>query len=663
MNYKSIALYVCLLAGLAFGQTPTTVNGVPNQSTNAATAAGNNTFSGVNSFTSAVSAPNLVTTNATGAQNVTGSAVASFCAPIIAGNYQMDCLVDYFSAGGSNQGAWSNATSYVIGNAVSYSGLLWVATGPSTNVTPSLATAYPWAATNSLELTDNISATDLAFYYVLGQAANASTLYRLYLGNNYVTSAGWNMGYGIYGVSLIGSPPYTTLGANRGMTDMISHFDAPTGTPLLGYLQVSNIYFACNASAKHAWTLNSLNAAIESNLNASGDGGGCIGHDYWTENGDISPPGGYTGANYTTNSYNVVNGGRGINPSQWATWTIPSGGNGAWTLVSAATANYLNTSPLAYLWPQGMLKCGTQGTISVTMTAGRPTAVTSSGFTCPSGNLYGTVPDYPNVTYGWIMNEVDGRYYSTYCQQQPVCLYNGSGDFHAYGMHLVTSLVGIQNDGVGVFDIYNDTSVKVGVDWELPGSTMSYTSDWSAGPIAGGFDVYLGSAFYSTTTPTALSFHSCGSHPQNLGGYTLFGGPSGPIADNGLTAPFFPANLDVSAAQNCITNYIVGRHANQVVAGTNNAGIDAASVSTIASATTIAPTTKYVFVTGTAAIQTITPPTGCTTSGTDCAETLIADPATGPFTIGTSGNIYAAASPAIGTKTALVYNPATSKWY
>ena len=115
MNYKSIALYVCLLAGLAFGQTPTTVNGVPNQSTNAATAAGNNTFSGVNSFTATsntpfagpVSAPNLVTTNATGAQNITGSPSASFCAPLIGNRWKIDCLMDVFTTG-TYMGAWSS---------------------------------------------------------------------------------------------------------------------------------------------------------------------------------------------------------------------------------------------------------------------------------------------------------------------------------------------------------------------------------------------------------------------------------------------------------------------------------------------------------------------------------------------------------------------------
>jgi hypothetical protein len=84
---------------------------------------------------------------------------------------------------------------------------------------------------------------------------------------------------------------------------------------------------------------------------------------------------------------------------------------------------------------------------------------------------------------------------------------------------------------------------------------------------------------------------------------------------------------------------------------------------TIASASTIAPVNPTVFVTGTAAISTITPPTGCTLTGLDCTIKLFADPSTGPFTLTTGGNIYAAAAPAIGTAYSLTYIPANSTWY
>lgn len=87
------------------------------------------------------------------------------------------------------------------------------------------------------------------------------------------------------------------------------------------------------------------------------------------------------------------------------------------------------------------------------------------------------------------------------------------------------------------------------------------------------------------------------------------------------------------------------------------------AVLTIASASTIAPASPIVNLTGTTAVNTITPPTNCTTSAIDCTVSFLIDVATGPATFGTSGNVYAAGSPAIGTFYDLTYNPATSKWY
>jgi len=85
--------------------------------------------------------------------------------------------------------------------------------------------------------------------------------------------------------------------------------------------------------------------------------------------------------------------------------------------------------------------------------------------------------------------------------------------------------------------------------------------------------------------------------------------------------------------------------------------------STVASASSIAPVSAIVLITGTTQINTITVPTGCTTSGGNCYILLEADSATGPFTLGTSGNIGVTLSPTAGTMVALAYRPATSKWY
>lgn len=91
--------------------------------------------------------------------------------------------------------------------------------------------------------------------------------------------------------------------------------------------------------------------------------------------------------------------------------------------------------------------------------------------------------------------------------------------------------------------------------------------------------------------------------------------------------------------------------------------VTSATDSTVASATTIAPTTSLAFITGTTPIATITAPTGCTTSGTDCFMTLVSDPSNGPYTMTTAGNIYATYTAVVGQGLRLVYFPATAKWY
>jgi hypothetical protein len=88
---------------------------------------------------------------------------------------------------------------------------------------------------------------------------------------------------------------------------------------------------------------------------------------------------------------------------------------------------------------------------------------------------------------------------------------------------------------------------------------------------------------------------------------------------------------------------------------------DAASTTpapTIASATTVAPTQYITFISGTTAINTITPPSSVSSGG----GAIIFIP-TGAFTTTTSGNI-ALASTAVPNKVLIMaYDSATAKWY
>jgi hypothetical protein len=79
----------------------------------------------------------------------------------------------------------------------------------------------------------------------------------------------------------------------------------------------------------------------------------------------------------------------------------------------------------------------------------------------------------------------------------------------------------------------------------------------------------------------------------------------------------------------------------------------------IASASTIAPTNGVFHVTGTAAIDTITPPATCIT-GTACQITIIPD---GIFTTTIAGNIALASTAVVNRTLTLTYDATTTKWY
>lgn len=82
-----------------------------------------------------------------------------------------------------------------------------------------------------------------------------------------------------------------------------------------------------------------------------------------------------------------------------------------------------------------------------------------------------------------------------------------------------------------------------------------------------------------------------------------------------------------------------------------------AAIPTIASATTIAPTTPVIFVSGTTAIATITAPTGCTHS---CSIKIIP---TGVFATTTAGNISIVSTAVVSKALIMTYDATGSKWY
>lgn len=76
---------------------------------------------------------------------------------------------------------------------------------------------------------------------------------------------------------------------------------------------------------------------------------------------------------------------------------------------------------------------------------------------------------------------------------------------------------------------------------------------------------------------------------------------------------------------------------------------------TIASTTTIAPTTFLTFVSGTAAIATVTPPV--------TGQHMIIIIPTGAFTMTTAGNLKTACTAVASVPVVLLYNPLEQKYY
>lgn len=123
---------------------------------------------------------------------------------------------------------------------------------------------------------------------------------------------------------------------------------------------------------------------------------------------------------------------------------------------------------------------------------------------------------------------------------------------------------------------------------------------------------------------------------------TVFNGTGSPLLDQQIQF-----NQQLAALVNNATNNF-----NELYSGTTVAP------PTIASATTISPTTPVFFVSGTTAIATITPTTAQSTQGGQI--TIIPK---GLFTTTTAGNIALASTAVVNRSLTMTYDSATLKWY
>lgn len=171
-------------------------------------------------------------------------------------------------------------------------------------------------------------------------------------------------------------------------------------------------------------------------------------------------------------------------------------------------------------------------------------------------------------------------------------------------------------------------------------------------PLASGIDVsattcnvaYFGS--YQAGNPSAsgtphINFFSSGNTGIT---YDAQIQASGGSSTNGQ------GQLNFTAKSNQFTGGIVGRYLLPLQA-------------TITAATTIAPTSSYMNVTGSAEIDTITLPSNCSGFSASACYLVLVPYASPTWTIGTSGNIAQAYVPSENVPVQLFYNPNVSKWF
>lgn len=145
--------------------------------------------------------------------------------------------------------------------------------------------------------------------------------------------------------------------------------------------------------------------------------------------------------------------------------------------------------------------------------------------------------------------------------------------------------------------------------------------------------------------------------------FTIPAGPPGATGPTGPAGPGLPtASVTGQGPWYNGSAYTVDTNFLRTAAGITSQAI---SGTTITSATTIAPTAPVSYVSGSATITVMTPPTGCTSSGHDCKVELIA--ASGStWQTNTGGGTGGFASPSASTPGAAMifsYDPAVGLWY
>ena len=360
----------------------------------------------------------------------------------------------------------------------------------------------------------------------------------------------------------------------------------------------------------------------------------------------------------STASLNIPHGSAPTSPNNGDIWTATTGVyarvNGSTTLLAPTTSPTFTTPTLGIASATSVIMGYTS-----TVTSSTPVVLTSSS-------------TYQQFFTGSTVQSLNLPVTSTMVQGQSFYVNNNSSAainvYTSNGTTLVTTINGNSSVYLTCLDTSaGNTNVIASWDVDFTGDTNTTGSGsvvLSTSPtFSTGFDA--GSTFTALQTPTTLTLGS-GATSFTLGGTpttsltaTIFGNATASSVTKTL-------NIGTGGASGSITNILIGSSVSGATGTTtlnNNADFKGlmsfgGSAPTIASATTIAPTTKVVFISGTTAIATITAPSPISTSGGRI--TLIP---TGLFTTTTAGNIALASTAVVSKALIMTYDPTTAKWY
>jgi len=192
----------------------------------------------------------------------------------------------------------------------------------------------------------------------------------------------------------------------------------------------------------------------------------------------------------------------------------------------------------------------------------------------------------------------------------------------------------------------------------VPGTRIGPNPGASPGQMIIGGAVGSTTGEYATGSVELRGVHAGTNAATNIsGGSVVIRSGDGASGSSGAANG---GNITLDAG----TGYGTGKNGDIVLGGTTGGVIIGpalgynAALPTIASASTIAPTKPATFISGTAAIATITPPAHIATSGGEI--TLIP---TGLWSTNTSGNIALGTTVVVNKALTLIYDVTTAKWY